>query len=94
MNSAGFALFSLFGSEAGFENVEEVFITISLVLFLFSILGNLVILWSIPSWKIMITLREVTNCSRMRWDFRLTTWFAVVCFLAGLVTGFIGNIPI
>lgn len=76
------------------NQVKQVFIMTSLVLFLFALLGNMVILWSIPSWKIMIHLQKVENCSRMRWDFRITTWFSIICFLAGLVLAMVGNAPI
>ena len=91
--TGSFAAFALFGERAGFGYIQQVWIMTALILFLFALLGNLVILWSIPSWKIMITLEEINNCSRMRWDFRLTTWFAIICFLAGLVLALVGNMP-
>lgn len=92
--TGSFVAFALFGSAAGLGYYRQVFIMTGHVLFLFSLLGNLVILWAIPSWKIMITLEEVENCSRMRWDFRLTTWFSIICFLAGLVLVMAGNAPV
>ena len=91
--TGSFAAFTLFGEPAGFNYVRQVFIMTSLVLFLLALLGNLVILWAIPSWKIMIQLEEISNCSRMRWDFRITTWFSIICFLAGLVLAMAGNAP-
>lgn len=91
--TGSFVAFALFGDAAGFSYLQQISIMTGHVLFLFSLLGNLVILWSIPSWKIMITLEEINNCSKMRWDFRLTTWFSIVCFLAGLVLAMAGNLP-
>jgi hypothetical protein len=91
--TGSFVAFALFGEAAEFNYLRQVSILTGHVLFLFALLGNLVILWSIPSWKIMITLEEINNCSRMRWDYRLTTWFSIICFLAGLVLAMAGNIP-
>ena len=91
--TGSFVAFALFGEAAELNYVRQVSILTGHILFLFSLLGNLVILWSIPSWKIMITLEEINNCSRMRWDFRLTTWFSIICFLAGLVLAMAGNTP-
>ena len=94
INTASFAIFSLFGNDPGFETVSQVFLSVALMFFLLSILANLVILWSIPSWKIIFQLDALTNASRMRWNFRITTWIGVVSFLAGLTLGFIGNTPV
>ncbi|MBQ14979.1 MAG: hypothetical protein QGG67_18410 [Gammaproteobacteria bacterium] len=94
INTASFAIFSLFGNDPGFVTVSQQFLSVALMLFLVSILANLVILWSIPSWKIVIKLGSVSNASSMRWNFRITTWIGILCFLAGLTLGFIGNVPV
>lgn len=94
INTASFAIFSLFGSEPGFETVSQIFLSIALMLFLLSILANLVILWSIPSWKIGIKLSSVKNASKMRWNLRITTWIGVISFLGGLTLGFVANTPV
>jgi len=89
-----FAAYSLFGTSfTELEITQRVFMTLALVCLLFSVLTNLVILWSIPSWKIRIQIKELNNASSMRWDFRITTWVGVVCFLTGLTLGFISNYP-
>ena len=93
INTASFAIFTLFGSKPDFTSVSGIFLSVALMSFLLSILANLVILWSIPSWKITIKLGAVTNASKMRWNFRVTTWIGVLGFLVGLVLGFIGNTP-
>ena len=93
INTGGFAIFSVFGNDPGFESPSQVFLSIALMCFLLAILSNLVILWSIPSWKIVFRLGSLTNASGMRWNFRITTWIGVIGFLAGLTMGFVGNIP-
>ena len=89
-----FAVYSLFGVQfSELNSVQQVFISISLVCLLVSVLANLAVLWSIPSWKIRIQVAELNNVSSMRWDFRITTWTGIVCFLAGLTLGFVSNMP-
>lgn len=73
--------------------ISQKFLSVALISLLIAILSNLVILWSIPSWKIIIRTGAVRSASYMRWNFRITTWTGVICFLAGLTLGFVGNMP-
>ena len=91
--TGSFIVLTVFGNKPGFTSVSQQFLTIALVFLLLSILSNLVTLWSIPSWKIMFKINTLDNASFMRRDMRITTWFGVVCFLAGLTLGLIGNMP-
>jgi hypothetical protein len=91
--TASFVIFSVFGNDPGFETVSQIFLSIALMFLLVAILSNLVILWSIPSWKIIISIKECNNASYMRWNFRITTWIGLICFLTGLTLGFVGNMP-
>ena len=43
INTASFAIFSLFGNDPGFVTVSQQFLSVALMLFLVSILANLVI---------------------------------------------------
>lgn len=93
ITTGSFVFFTIFGSRPGFETVGQKFMSVSLIFLLVALLSNLVILWSIPSWKIMIRIKSITNASYMRWNFRLTTWTGIICFLTGLTLGFVGNMP-
>lgn len=89
--TGSFIILTVFGNKPGFETVSQQFLTVALVLLLLSVLSNLTTLWAIPSWKIMYKINILGNASFMRRDMRITTWFGVVCFLAGLTLGLVGN---
>ena len=88
-----FVLLTVFGSRPGFDRVGPVFLSISLVLLLVSILCNLVCVWSIPSWKYRVSTGIVTNAWGMRVELAIVAWIGVGGFVGGLTLGFIGNLP-
>lgn len=92
--TGSFVGFTVFGTKPGFGDIAQIFLSVSLMLLLFSVLCNLVCVWSIPSWKFRVRTHLITNSARMRWELAVTAWLGVLCFVIGLTLGFIGNIPL
>ena len=91
--TGSFVLITVFGTKPGFSSPEGVVLAIAVALLLFSLLANLVCVWSIPSWKFRVSTGALTDATGMRRELALTAWFGVITFVAGLTLGFIGNTP-
>ena len=91
----GSAIFiTIFGAKPGFDTPSGVFLSIAVALFIFSLLCNLVCVWSIPSWKFRVNTGELVNGAAMRLELAITAWSGVITFVCGLTLGFIGNTSI
>ena len=88
-----FVVLSVFGNKPGFGSIGPVFLSISLVLLLLSILCNFVCVWSIPTWKFKVKTGVFSDGRRLRLELGIPGWIGAICFVSGLTFGFIGNIP-
>lgn len=86
-----FVALTIFGKKPGLDDVSGLLLTSSLALLLFSILCNLVCVWSIPGWKLGVGTGRITNNFRMKIELDVPAWSAVICFVSGLTLGFLGN---
>ena len=84
-------LLTLFGKKPGFNNINEIALSTSLLLMFLSVLCNLICVWQIPKWKLAIRTGLLSNGRRMALDLEITSWVSLVLFLAALVLAAIGN---
>lgn len=91
--TGSFVLITVFGNKPGFSQPSGVFLALSLALLVFSLLANLVCVWSIPSWKYRVNIGTVTDAGSMRRELAITAWLGVISFVAGITLAFIGNTP-
>ena len=89
-----FIVLTVFGNQPGYESIGSKVLSVALILLLFSILCNLVCVWSIPTWKFRVSTGEITDANSMRMELAITAWAGVISFISGLTLGFIGNIPV
>jgi hypothetical protein len=82
---------TIFGSRAGLSGVTERVLAVAAVLMLFSLVCNLVCVWSIPSWKYRVSTGIVTDATKLRRELAITAWLGVIAFVSGLTLGIIGN---
>lgn len=61
-----FVVLTVSGNEPGFGSIGAISLTISLALLLFSILCNLVCVWSIPSWKFKVKTNAFNDGRRLQ----------------------------
>ncbi len=91
--TGSFVVITVFGSKPGFSTPSGIMLTISVVLLIFSLLANLVCVWSIPSWKYRVSTRAIIDARSMRLELTITAWLGVISFVSALTIGFIGNMP-
>ena len=89
-----FVVLTVFGNKPVYESIGSIVLSGALILLLFSVLCNLVCVWSIPTWKFRVTTCEITDANPMKRELAITAWAGVIAFVAGLTFGFIGNIPL
>jgi hypothetical protein len=82
---------TVFGKKPGFESIEEILLSISLLLMFVAILCNLICVWQIPKWKLGIRLGMVSDGRKMTLDLEITSWLSLTAFLAALVLAAVGN---
>ncbi len=58
---------------------------ISFMLMFFSIIANIVCIWSIPTWKYRIKTGQVTQGAIMRFELGTSAWLSVLSFLLGIM---------
>jgi len=69
----------------------EIFLSTSLILQLFSIICNLICIWSIPDWTFGVKTKAIDHTHRLRIELSILSWLGVISFVSGLTIGFIGN---
>jgi hypothetical protein len=58
-------------------------------LLFFSIITNLICIWSIPTWKFKVKTGQLTQGTQMRIELGLSAWMSVLLFLIGLFAAMI-----
>jgi len=53
-------------------------------LLFFSIITNMISIWSIPTWKFKVKTGQLTQGTQMRIELGLSAWMSVLLFLVGL----------
>jgi hypothetical protein len=91
INTGSLVLLTLFGKKPGFVEIDEIFLSISLLLMFASVLCNLICVWQIPKWKLAIRTRQISNGRKMTMNFEIMSWIGMVVFLGALVLAAIGN---
>ncbi|WP_437828062.1 hypothetical protein [Sorangium sp. So ce1153] len=91
--TGSFVVLTAFGSKPGFSDIGQTILSTALVLLLISVLCSLVCVWSIPTWKFRVNTKLITDAASMTRELAITAWIGVICFVAGLTLGFIGNVP-
>ncbi len=89
--TGSFVIITVFGRKPDFFSPAGIPLAIAVVLLLFSMLCNLVCVWSIPSWKYRVNVGIVTDGRAMRRELAITAWLGVVCFVCGLTIAVIGS---
>ena len=75
---------------AGDEKASVQGVTVvSFICMAFSIICNLICVWAIPSWKLLVRARVIRDARRLRFELAIMTWIGLTLFLAGLVLPFI-----
>ena len=87
-----FVAITIFGQKPHLNSISGHLLTASLGLLLFSILCNLVCVWSIPGWKLGVKTGSTKNNFRMRVELEIPAWIGVICFVSGLTLAFLGNL--
>ena len=64
--------------------VVAVITNIGYLLLFFSLLANMVCIWTIPNWKYSVKMGLIKKGSFMRLDLSFVAWIGVVLFLAGV----------
>ena len=80
-----------FGKTPGFEGINEILLSVTLLLMFVSVICNLICVWQIPNWKLAIRTNRVSNGRKMTLDLEITSWISFVVFLAALVCAAIAN---
>lgn len=89
-----FVILTVFGNKPGFSDIGEIYLSVSLILLLMSVLCNLVCVWSIPSWKYRVSTGILSNAKGMRRELAITAWIGVISFISALTISFVGNLPV
>ncbi len=89
--TGSFIVITVFGNKPDFETPSGIVLSVTILLFLFSLLCNLVCVWSIPTWKYRVNTKILENSSSMRRELAITAWLGVISFVIGLTLGIIGN---
>ena len=89
--TGSFVVITVFGSKPDVATTDGVVLAISVVLFLFALLCNLVCVWSIPSWKYAVSTGIVKDVTGMLRELAITAWLGVVSFVSGLTLVVIAN---
>lgn len=89
--TGSFVVITVFGKRPDFDSPNGVILSIAFLLFLFSLLCNLVCVWSIPTWKYRVNTKILNNSLGMKRELAITAWIGVLSFVAGLTLGVIGN---
>ena len=88
--TGSFVVITVFGRKPNFFAPGELPIAIAVVMLLFSMLCNLVCVWSIPSWKYRISVGIISNSRVMRRELAIMAWLSVISFISGLTLAVIG----
>jgi len=86
-----FVVISVFGENPDFATPAGIMLSVSVILFLFALLCNLVCVWSIPSWKYRVSTKIIQRSDGMRKELAITAWLSVIAFVCGLTLSVIGN---
>lgn len=86
-----FVVITVFGESPDFSSPSGILLSVSVILFLFALLCNLVCVWSIPSWKYRVNTKLINRSDVMRKELAITTWLGVIAFVSGLTLSVIGN---
>lgn len=86
-----FVVINIFGEKPSFQTPSGVFLTVSVILFLFALLCNLVCVWSIPTWKYRVSTKQLSSNTVMKKELSITAWLGVIAFVCGLTLSVIGN---
>lgn len=89
--TGSFFVITFFWGKPDFSSPQGVFLAYAVLLFLFSLLCNLVCVWSIPTWKYRVSTGKIISGTAMRWELAITAWLGVISFIGGLTLGVIGN---
>lgn len=89
--TGSFVVISIFGQKPNVSTTGGVFLVAAVVLLLFSLLCNLVCVWSIPSWKYRVSTRIINHSKIMRRELAITAWLGVIAFVSALTLAVIGN---
>jgi hypothetical protein len=92
--TGSFVIVTVFGSKPSFRTVSGVVLSIAVALLIFSLLANLVCVWSIPSWKFRVSVGALQNATAMRRELAVTAWIGVISFVSGLTLAFISNMSV
>jgi hypothetical protein len=84
-------LLTIFGKRPGFVNLNEIILSVSLLLMFLSVICNLICVWQIPKWKLAIRTGMVSQGRKMTLDLEITSWISLIIFLGALVLAAIGN---
>lgn len=91
--TGSFVMLTVFGNKPGFGPPSAVVLSLAIGLLLFSLLCNMVCVWSIPSWKFRVSTGMLRDGTTMRRELAITAWLGVIAFVCGLTLAFIGNMP-
>ncbi|MCP3900184.1 MAG: hypothetical protein GY707_10780 [Desulfobacteraceae bacterium] len=89
--TGSFVVVSVFGKKPGFDEPSGIVLSTAVLLFLFSLICNLVCVWSIPSWKYRVSSKILNESASMKRELAITAWLGVISFVSGLTLSVIGN---
>ena len=84
-------LLTLFGESPGFSGINQILLSVAILLLFVAVLCNLVCVWQIPKWKLAIRTKRVSNGRVMMLDLEITSWISLTLFVASLVCIAIAN---
>ena len=82
--TGSFVVITFFGDRPDVSSASGKVFVLAVLLFLFSLLCNLVCVWSIPTWKYRINTGVLSNQKKMRRELSITAWLGVISFVSGL----------
>lgn len=86
-----FVVITVFGQKPNFEAPSGIVLSLAVLLFLFSMICNLVCVWSIPTWKYRVSSKSLSDSASMKRELGITAWLGVISFVSGLTFAVIGN---
>jgi hypothetical protein len=89
--TGSFVVIGVFGKKRDFTSLGGQVLSAAVVLLLFSLVCNLVCVWTIPSWKYRVSTSIITDSKAMRREIGVTAWLGVIAFVCGLTLAVIGN---
>ena len=92
--TASFMGLTFFGDKPGFENMQQTYLAVALLLLLASLILNFTSAWSIPTWRLKLASGQIQNAARMYYELATISWIAVFLFVAALTLGFISNLKL